>query len=46
MHFYSGFPQNNIGENIFAMVFPLRFAREELAMAELTMSGKLVLETF
>lgn len=40
MHFHSGFPQNNLGENVFAMALQLQFAMEELAMAELTVSGK------
>lgn len=40
MHFHSGFPQNNLGENIFAMALQLQFSRENIAMAELTVSGK------
>lgn len=35
MHFHS-----NLRENVFAMAFHLQFAREEFAMAELTVSGK------
>lgn len=40
MHFLTAFPQNNFGENVFAMALQLQFSREELAMAELTVSGK------
>lgn len=35
MHFHS-----NLRQNVFAMAFQLQSAREELAMAELTVSGK------
>lgn len=40
MHFHSVFPQNNLGENIFVMASQLQFSRENIAMAELTVSGK------
>lgn len=39
MHFLTAFPQNNLGENVFAIALQLQFSRE-LAMAELTVSGK------
>lgn len=34
MRFHSGFPPDNLGDNIFAMVLQLQFARQELAVAE------------